>query len=182
MKAKSTLLQEGTRALSGPGPDPMGQVGTPTCPDGSLPWSEAAGHGGWSAKMFLHQMMSNSRLFWNVSDTEQYLSELTLRHLQGRVGRGILLSEVLKAPGQASPKSYSLPKTVVGLFRRALARNKSFRVLLRTEHDTTVVIVTFGTGDYESWTLKSERPLPAFLLAGFLDYLKGVLPGCAETP
>ncbi|MEW8178600.1 MAG: hypothetical protein AB2754_16080 [Candidatus Thiodiazotropha endolucinida] len=45
------------------------------------------------------------------------------------------------------------------------------------------MIVTFGKteGDYESWTVKSEKPLPDFLRDGLLGYLKRHAPLSAET-
>lgn len=67
---------------------------------------------------------------------------------------------------------------VQALIRRALARGRSFRLLLRTAHDTIPVIVTFGKKDedYASWTATSAKPLPDSLLAGLLDYLKQHAP------
>lgn len=71
---------------------------------------------------------------------------------------------------------------VQGVIRRALARGRSFRLLLRTERDTIPVIVTFGkNGGCESWTVTSAKPLPDSLRDGLLDYLKRHAPECAGT-
>jgi hypothetical protein len=72
---------------------------------------------------------------------------------------------------------------VQGLIRRALARGRSLRLLLRTEHDTIPVIVTFGSlkKDCEFWTLKSEKVLPDSLRDGLLDFLKQHAPACMAT-
>lgn len=168
-------LREVIHALSEAERDQMVKADIPTSPDTSLPWSENAGQDGWSAKMFLHQMISTSWHHWKSWDTERLLSGLTPLRLQAKGGSGISLSDQLKKPGRALPKAYSLPKTIVGLFRRASARCRSFRVLLRTERDTIPVIVTFGMGSFESLMVRSEHPLPAYLLAGWLDFLRRAL-------
>ncbi len=166
------LFPEAIHVLSEAEQGAMAQVNTPTFPVISLPWSEDCGPGGWSAKMFLHQMMSTLRPHWTCSDTERLLCARMPIRLQVKTGSGISLSEVLKKPGKASPKAYTLPTTLIGLLRRATARGKSFRVLLRTEQDTIPAIVMFGTDDCESWTLKSASPLLDSLKDGLMDYLR----------
>lgn len=167
-----TLFAAAIPVLSGAGPGATDKAKAPTCPDTSLPWSEDCGPGGWSAKMFLHQMLQISQPHWKCSDTESLLSEQMPVHLQVREESEISLSDVIKKPGQASPESYTTPATIRGIIRRALARGRSFRVLLRTEHDTIPVTVTFSTEDSESWTVKSGRPLPGSLKEDFLNFLR----------
>jgi len=155
----------------------------PTCPATSSPWSQDAALGGWSARMFLHQVSSTSKPLWTTSDTERLLSASSPRHLRASFGRGITLSGVIKPPRKASATCFRTPRMVEGLIRRALARGRSLRLLLRTGRDTIPVIVTFGnkgTG-YESWTLKSARPLRASQRDGLLAFLKRHAPECSGT-
>jgi len=173
------LLTAGDPAPSEARPGPSGAQNSPTFPDMSLPWSLEAGPGGWSAKMFLHQMMSASLPDWKPLDTERLLSGLTPIRLRVSAAKEITLSALVKTPGFASGCTYRTSKMVQGLIRRALARNRSFRLLLRTERDTTPVIVTFGTADSASWTLKSEKPLPDSLKDGLLDFLRRHAPECS---
>ena len=156
----------------------------PTYPDTGLPWSEDFALGGWSARMFLHQLLCTSRPAWKPSDTEQSLSEWTPLRIQGKAGKGITLSDVIKPAGKVSEDSFRTSRMVQVLIRRALARGRSFRLLLHTERDTTPVIVMFGTREQKNfafWTVKSEKPLPDSLAAGLLDYLKAHAPKCMET-
>lgn len=106
------------------------------------------------------------------------------QRIRARAGSGISLSDFIKPPGEASETSLRTAKMVAGLIRRSSARGRSFRLLLRTEHDTTPVIVTFGKRgeDSESWTVTSARPLPDSLKAGLLDYLRRQSQGATETP
>jgi len=168
-----------------PGPDQSGVQKFPTSPDISLPWSPISGPGGWSAKMWLHQMIKISLPHWNYSDTELLLSEQMPLRLQAKTGSGILLSDVIKRPAQASINScYLTAKAVKGIVRRSLKRNKSFRVLLSTEHDTIPVIVIFGNRqkkDLEYWTVKSEQPLRDSLKIGLLDFLNRHAPKCTDN-
>lgn len=144
----------------------------PTCPVFSSQLSDNAGPDGWSAKMFLHQMMCVSRKVWNVSDTERLLLGSMPLRLHAKVERETLLSAVIKQPNEASEKCYRSLKMARGVVRRALKRNRSVRVLLRTRKDTIPVIISFGMDNFESWTAMSELPLPVFLLIGLMDYLR----------
>ena len=163
--------------------DPSGAASTPTCPDISLPWSADSALAGWSARMYLHQLLSTSTQRWQPSDTEQLLSGWTPQKLRGNPGSATSLSDAIKTPGSACDNSFRTAKMVRGLVRRALARGRSLRVLLRTAHDTIPVIVTFtNTHDSASWTAKSARPLLASLVDGLLDTLRQHAPECAETP
>lgn len=154
----------------------MASRSIPISPDISLPWSENAGPGGWSAKMFLHQMMCILQPLWRPLDTERLLFVQTPLRLQVSAESEISLSDQLMQPGQAKPSSYVSQATLGGIIRRALVRNRSFRVLLRTELDTIPAIVTCLTDDCESWTVRSADDSPGSLQAGLLACLKDALP------
>jgi hypothetical protein len=143
-----------------------------TYQDISSEWLESAGHGGYSAKMFLHQMMLTLRPHWSCSDTDRLLSGQTPLRLQVNNESEILLSHQIKKPGKAHSGSYVNFKAIQVIIRRAVRRGRSFRVLLRTDNDTIPVIVTFTTEDCESWTLKSDSDLPACLKDGLMGVLK----------
>lgn len=179
-----TLFVVETPAPSIPAPEAMAPQSTPILPDTSLPWSDDYALGGWSARMFLHQLWSTSTPHWQLSDTERLLSGWTAQRLRGSPDRETSLSDAIKPPGKACASCFRTARMVQALIRRALARGRSLRLLLRTEHDTIPVIVTFGSKreDCESWTLKSAKPLPDSLAAGLLDFLKQHAPSSAETP
>src|SRR5574341_1707700 len=61
MMKQSFLFSEAIPALRAPVLEVSGPLVIPTCPDTSLPWSQDYAHGGWSARMFLHQMLAISR-------------------------------------------------------------------------------------------------------------------------
>ena len=179
-----TLFVEATLAPNIPAPGPMATAGTPICPDTSLPWSDDYALGGWSARMFLHQLLTTSRWDWKPSDTESALSAATPIRLRLNADSGTLSSvnwaSIHKTPRERSVRSASM---VVGLIRRALARGRSFRLLLVTELDTIPVIVIFTTPitGSEFFTLRSENPLPDFLRDGLKDFLLRHAPRCLET-
>ena len=160
----------------------MATQGIPTSPDTSLPWSEDCALDGWSARMFLHQLLATSRSHWTPSDTTQLLSGSKARVLRANLGSGISLSGIIVT--ECSEECFRTSRMVQGLIRRALARGRSLRLLLRTERDTIPAIVIFGSrnADYASWTLKSAKPLPDFLRDGLLDFLRQHAPGSMETP
>ena len=147
-----------------------------TCQDISLDWLEQAGQDGYSAKMFLHEMILTSRPHWKCSDTERLLSEQTPLRLRLNVAFETSLLPQLKPPGKAMPGSYVSCKAIRGILRRALRRGKSFRVLLRTDSDVIPVIVTFSTDGYEFWTVTSDNDLPECLRDGLMAVLKAALP------
>jgi len=160
----------------------MGTLTVPTLPDTSLPWPEDTARGGWSARMFLHQLLTTSPQPWSHLDTERLLSEQTPHHLRAKLGSGISLSDVIKPPSRSYAGAYRSAKTVRGLMRRSLARGRSLRVLLRTERDTIPAIVTFTTpADCESWTLKSENNSLDSLAVGLMAFLKAHAPSSTET-
>lgn len=157
----------------------------PTSPDTSLAWSEGCGPGGFSARMFLHQMMATSSPHWKLSDTERLLSAQTPRRLQLNSASAISLSRVIALPGTASPCCSRSSSMVRGLLMRSLRRGRSLRLLLATGRDTIPVTVTFGSREpecSESWTVTSARPLLASHADGLLAFLRQQLPSSAETP
>jgi len=179
----STLSAAAIHAQSIPVPDRTAHQSIPICPDTSSPWSEDSALDGWSARMFLHQLCSISKPLWTISDTERLLSASSPRHLRANFDSVITLSAVIKCPRKASGVCFRTPRMVEGLIRRSLARGRSLRLLLRTERDTIPVIVIFGKNpkDYESWTVRSAKPLPDSQRDGLLEYLKRHAPKCAET-
>lgn len=156
----------------------------PTFPDTTLPWSEDFSLNGWSARMFLHQLSITSTPRWEHSDTERWLSGWTPLRLRANLGNGTSLSDAIKPPGKASATCFRTARMVRGLMRRALARGKSFRLLLRTARDTIPVIVTFGSpvGDCASWTVTSGKPLRESLVDGLLNFLRQHAQESAEIP
>lgn len=162
-----------------PEPEATEPQNIPTCPVTVSAWSDDAALNGWSARMFLHQLLTTSRPHWNVLDSERLLSAWTPFHIRDRAVNEISLSAVIKPAGKASEKSFMTSRTVEGIIRRAWARGRSFRLLLRIEQDTIPMIVTFGTRQNKSseyWTVKSGKPLPDSLKAGLLDHLKRHMP------
>ena len=120
-------------ALPVHGPKATALPSTPISPDSSLPWSADCAHGGWSARMFLHQMLAISRPHWTSSATESWLSSWTLGTSQLRVAGGSSLSDAMLPIAPDSPDLYLTPRMVRGLLRRALGRRRPLqRVLLRT--------------------------------------------------
>ena len=180
---KSTSSAAATHAQSTPAPAATETATTPTSPDTSLPWSDDFALDGWSARMFLHQQLRTSTPHWRTSDTEQLLSDWTPQRLRGKAASATSLSDAIKKPGKASAESFRTSQMVRGLIRRALARGRSLRLLLRTEHDTIPAIVIFGKKVQDSgfWTVESGKRLPDYLGSGLLDFLTRHAPGCAET-
>ncbi len=182
--ATQTLLPEAILVPSIPGREAMEKAIPPTSPDTSLPWSEDYALGGWSARMYLHQLSVTSQPAWKHSDTERLLSDWTPLRLRGNLGSGTLLSVAIKPPEKAWFGSFRTANMVRGLIRRALERGRSLRLLLRTEQDTIPVIVMFGSlkEGCGSWTVTSAKPLPDSLRDGLLANLKQHAPECMETP
>lgn len=179
-----TLFAVATPAPSIAAPEVTGPQSTPTSPATSSPWSGDCALNGWSARTFLHQLCVTSAPHWTSSDTEALLSDASHLHLRASFASGTTLSDAIKTPGRAQRSCFRTAEMVRGLIRRALARGKSLRLLLRTEQDTIPVIVIFGNQEMglESWTLRSGKPLPDSLGDGLLDFLKQHAPGCAAMP
>ena len=166
-----------------PAPDPTARRIIPTSPDTSSPWPEDSALNGWSARMFLRQLLVTSEPVWSTSDTDALLSGSNPHHLRASFASGIMLSDVILPPGSASGSCFRSARMAQGLIRRALARGLSLRLLLRTERDTIPVIVIFGSRrqDYASWTIRSGKPLPDSLKDGLLGYLRQCAPICTGT-
>lgn len=174
-----TLLPVGIHAPSEAEREVIGKASIPTCPDTSLPWLAASGPHGWSAKMFLHQMIKTLRPHWDCSDTERLLSEQTPFQLRLKIEPEISLSDVIKKKASSPHMKELSSRMVIGLIRRANKRRKGIRVLLLTDAGTIPVTVIFGTGDSSGFTLKkNESSLPGSLLDGLMDFLKRHVPGC----
>lgn len=170
---QSDLFAEVTHALYEVERKEIEKRRVPTCPDISLPWSEAAGQNGWSAKMFLHQMMCFLKPHWKFLDTERLLSGQIPRYIQDKTNSAILLSAVLKKPGQADLSSYISERAVKGLLKRAKIRRTPILVLLRNDVDTMRVMVTFGTAGelcVSQIVRKGQHSLVS-LVDGLKDYL-----------
>lgn len=110
--------------------------GTPICPDTSLPWSDDYALGGWSARMFLHQLLATSRSPWTPSDTTWLLSASKARVLRANLGSGISLSGIIRT--ECSGVCFRTSRMVQGLIRRALARGPITPALTthRTRYDS----------------------------------------------
>lgn len=179
-----TFFAEVTHAQNTAALEVTATANTPTSPVTFSAWSDDSALDGWSARMFLHQLLIGSRQHWKSSDTDALLSASTPRRLRASLGSGISLSGVIRLPGANSREpSFRTARMVRGLIRRALARGRSLRLLLRTEHDTIPVIVTFGPKgtDYASWKAKSASDLPDSLTTGLLDFLRRHAPPCSAT-
>lgn len=180
-----TFSAEAIPALHAPGLEAIDPPSTPTWPDGSLPWSGDAAHGGWSARMFLHQTRSTLRSDWQPSDTESLLSRSTLEILQLRVAGGSSLSDALLTTAPDSPELYLTPAMVKGLARRAEKRRRPLqRVLLRTPRGwlrRTVTCTSQGVGYVFSIPAK-PNPSKGSLEAGLLAFLARAVEEWSETP
>ncbi len=201
-----TWFVEVTPVLRDLTPKETDRQSIPISPDTSLPWSDDYNHGGWSARMFLHQMLLTSRPDWKPSDTELLLSNSTLEISRVRVDGGISLSEVLEKEPPDSSEHYLTPKMVLGLARRTLKRQRPLqRVLLRTPQGwrrRTVIVgspaqtqcskasrppdkkqetIFTRAGDYVFSLLKSVRVSRDSPEAGLLAFLAHAVGQCLET-
>lgn len=168
------LFPEAILVLSEAERDQFGELSIPICPDTFLPWSESVNLGGWSAKMFLHQILVILRPHWTVSDTEQLLQTRTPLRLRAKTDGARLLSDVLKKPGYADSRFYLSDIAARGLLRRSAKRRRDILVLLRTRGDTIRAMVTFGKKEpprLELRTARKEQNLRDFPTAGLMDYL-----------
>lgn len=180
-----TLWSGAIPALHAPGLVGTGRRSTPISPDGSLPWSLDAAHGGWSARMFLHQMLSTSRAGWQPSDTELLLSLSTLAISPLRVAGGSSLSDALLSTAPDSRELYLTPAMVAGLARRASSRKRPLqRVLLRTPQGwrRRTVMCTSRGGDF-AFSIPSKRKLSKDSPeTGLLGFLVRVVAEWSATP
>lgn len=156
---------------------------TPTSPDIFLPWSDDSALGGWSAKMFLHQVLRTSRPHWQASDTERLLSASTLRVSRGKVARATSLSRVLKPTRlRLSEPSEVTPASMRCLVRKCTRLGRSLRVLVCADGAALPMIVSFGRKDgSDAWTARSARPSQGCQLGGLLECLRALVRDCAGT-
>ena len=173
-------------ALQGPLPKETGKVVIPISPDISLPWLEDYIHDGWSARMFLHQMLRTSQPAWNCWDTERLLSALTLRTLRVKIASGSSLSDVLmKESPPLSSGLYLTRQMISGLIHRAVKRKRCLqRVLLRTHagwQQRTIIVSSPKSNDYVFSVRKNARDCRDSPSTGLLDFLQTAVESCSET-
>jgi len=181
---QSTLFAEEIPVLRVPWPEGIGPVSTPICPDTSLPWSGDFALGGWSARMFVHQILSTLLPGWSCSDTESLLSRSTLVISQARVAGGSSVSAALLPCVPDSSDLYLTPQMVVGLLRRAWKRKRPLqRVLLRTPTGwlRKTLTVTNQDGVYECSIRPNANPCRGSPEAGLLDFLARAVESCSAT-
>ncbi len=176
------LFLEATRALVDRERGEIDRRSTPISPDISLPWSGECGPDGWSAKMFLHQMLSILRPRWTYSDTERLLSGRTPLRIQVNGGSGSSLSAVLRKPGEVESWTFVSDNALRGLIRRGLRRNRPFHVLLRTQSDLAMVTVTCTKDRCEFSILSSGQDLPDSPIAGLQDLVTTQWRALQGTP
>lgn len=184
-----TLFRQGTLAPLGLDADLAMLRPVPTLPDTSLPWSLDAGPGGFSAKMWCHQMLRTSRPGWTCSDTTALLSQRTVQLTRLSPGKGISLSEVLRKQCPGSSAKWASDKALMGLLRRAAgalrSHNRQRPVLLRVPGKAwESVRVSCGSPHKGSSAISvSMKPngCKASLAAGLLDFLRGVVSRCSGT-
>jgi hypothetical protein len=179
-----TLLLGETRVLPDRVLVAIDRASIPICPDGSLPWSQQSGRDGWSARTFLHQMLSTSQPGWSPSDTLSLLSRLTLAISQVRAGVASSCSDALHAtPPEQSSGLYLSAQSVIGLARRALKRKRPLqRVLLRTPcgwRRKTLIVSSQARGFVFSLGTR-PRPCKDSPEAGLLDWLNERV-GCSTA-
>jgi len=156
----------------------------PTYRDTSLPWSDDFALHGWSAKMFLHQMLSNSSPHWKCSDTDSLLSNSTVAILRVRVAKDISVSDVLLTSCPSSSELFLTRRMILDLAKRAVKnRRRLQRVLLRTRTGwrRSVVIVSSRGGGFGFSLAKSEKPCKDSPEAGLLAYLEDAVACYSAT-
>lgn len=172
-------------ALSAPVPALTESPSIPTSPGSFSAWSDDYAHNGWSARTFLHQMLSISLSRWKHSDTESLLSHSTLAISPLRVAGGSSLSDALLANAPTSSELYLTPQMVSGLARRASSRKRPLqRVLLRTQQGwrrRTVTCTSQGEG-YAFSIHAKQKPSKDSPEAGLLAFLEAAVDECSETP
>lgn len=175
------LFAEEIRARVDQKRDQSTEVKVPTCPDTSLPWQQDYAHGGFSARMFLHQMMCGLLPHWKCSDTEQLLSVQTPFRLQLKNGGGISLSDQLLPIGSDHSKNIISSKALAGMMIRLVKRHRPVFVLLRTDNDTIPATITFtNLENLDSLTVSSVSGLQDSLTTGLMECLQQELRKCVE--
>jgi len=176
------LFPEAIRVLVDRERNQFGVQNIPTCPDTSLLWLGDFAHDGWSARMFLHQMLVILRPRWTCLDTDRLLQTRMPHRIRAKIDGAKSLSAVLKSPGQAQPWVYLSDTAIKGLLRRCFRRQRAILVLLHTRGDTMRVMVTFGKGKNSELQIQmKEHDSLDFLKDGLLNYLTKRWHECAET-
>lgn len=179
-----TFWPEEIPALRAPELAGLSTPAVPICPDTSLQWSDDYAHDGWSARMFLHQMIKSLRPAWSYLDTERLLSCSTLGILPVRVAGGSSLSDALEKASPDSAAQYLNPQMVVGLARRSKKRKRPLQhVLLRIPtgwRRRTVIVSSQGEG-FEFSLPKSVKVFKDSPEAGLLDWLRESVAVCLGT-
>jgi len=180
-----TSLLAAIPARSGPALEEIDPRNSPTSRATSSPWSASSGPDGWSARTFLHQMLSTSRSDWKPSDTDSLLSRSTLVISQVRVAGGTSLSEAFLSEPPDSPELYLTPRMVWGLARRAVRRRRPLqRVLLRTRCGWRRRTVTCSSrGEGFAFSIPSKpKDSKGSLEDGLLDWLGTSVAAYLATP
>ncbi len=171
-------------ALAAPWPKGIDKATIPTSPDTSLPWLVDRAHGGWSARIFVHQMLRTSQPDWSSSDTELLLSRSTLGISQVRVAGGRSLSDALLTVAPHSPELYLTPQMVLGLASRAEKRRRPLqRVFLRTRRGwrRRTLTVSSRDGAFVFSLPKNAKPCKGSPEAGLMDFLEAAVEPCSAT-
>ena len=165
------------------GQNPYGDRPVPTCPDTSLPWSQDAAHGGWSARMYLHQTIATSAPHWRPSDTDLLLSQQMPSRLRLKTDGVISLLRQMTPIGFDHSQDHLSLRAILGLLNRSARRHRPVFVLLRADSDMIIGIITYGKeGDCESLTVRSADGSVDTRTDGLQDYLRRLLRECTATP
>ncbi len=178
------LFTAATHAQGTPGLDRQQPAQVPICPDISLPWSDDAGPGGWSAKMFLHQLSIISRQRWTPLDTESLLSGSTVLRLRASPARESSLLGCVKPPGKAFGNSFLTPSQVEYVVKRHCLREKLLHVLLCVQ-DVRGLLVSCSFGNPRGggrWIAKNASGSPASLPGGLRDLVESVVRDLQAMP
>lgn len=163
--------------------DQSGKANIPTCLDTSLPWLQDAARNGWSARMFLHQMIKISAPHWTPSDTEMLLSQQMPLRLQLKTDGAISLLDQMDPINYDNSANYLSSRAICGLLNRSARRHQPVFVLLRTDKDMTLGTITYGKADdCESLTVKNADGSQDFLTDGLQKYLRQELQRCMAIP
>lgn len=175
------LFVEGTLALVDQKLNQCGEAVIPICPDTSLPWQQDYAHGGYSARMFLHQMISGLLPHWKCSDTELLLSQQTPFRIQLKKGEGISLLDQLMPIEYDHSKNIVRSKSIKGMMIRSAKRHRPVFVLLRTGIDMIPATITFMNLDQlDSLTVQSVSGLQDSQIIGLMVCLARELRKCVE--
>ncbi len=178
---QSMLFVEGIRAPAGLPRQGGARASTPICPDTSLPCSAECGPGGWSARMFLHQMLQTSWPRWTCSDTALLLSKSTPRILRLRIGGGSSLSDVLETSPPAWKRLYLTPRMIRWMLKHKINRRRGLNVLQRTPGGWRKIRLSGSSmEDCVASPPKNGKPSKDSLGDGLRAYLSRAVASCSE--